>query len=322
MQALCEKIASIIADYRQGEIAAPDAAHVRRWIDQFPQSAREQLLTETAHILSKTYIDEATVKRFLKGVATNKKLAGDNPAAYWKGVRFLRLQQAGHSQRDMLQLFDKRLQKSCGLSVDDCGADPHTFAYLDDAVFSGGRVGGDLVRWIKTDAPKKAKVAVMVMAVHSLGEYFAGNDIKKAADAAGKAIEIVWWRAMTIEDRKAYMASSDVLRPTIIPPDAQTFVNSLGAQPVLRTGSNVGPLDVFSSAEGRHLIEQEFLKAGIEVRRLCPLLPAQMRPLGCTLMRTTGFGSTFVTYRNCANNTPLVFWAGNPWYPLFPRKTN
>lgn len=322
MQALCENIALIIADYRQGEIASPDAAHVRKWIDQFPQPARETILTETAHILNKTYIDEASVKRFLKSVATNKKLAGDDPAAYWKGVRFLRLQQAGHSQRDMLRLFDKRLQKSCGLAIDDCGDDPHTFAYLDDAVFSGGRVGSDLVRWIKTDAPKKATVAVMVMAVHSLGEYFAGNDIKKAADAAGKTIEIVWWRAMTIEDRKAYMASSDVLRPTAIPPEAEAYVQGLGAQPILRTSTNVGPLEVFSSAEGRHLIEQEFLKAGVEVRQKCPLLPAQMRPLGCTLMRTTGFGSTFVTYRNCANNTPLVFWAGNPWYPLFPRKTN
>lgn len=322
MQALYEKIASIIADYRLGEISAPDVAHVRRWIGQFPQPVREPLLTETAHILGKTYINEATVKRFLKIVATNKKLTGDDPAAYWKGVSFLRLQQAGHSQRDMLQLFDERLQKNCGLSVRDCGADPHTFAYLDDAVFSGGRVGGDLVRWIKTEAPEKAKVAVMVMAVHSLGQYFAGNDIKKAADAAGKTIEIIWWRAMTIEDRKAYMASSDVLRPTAIPPEAQNYVDGLGAQPVLRTGSNVGPLGVFSSAQGRHLIEQEFLKAGIEVRRRCPLLPAQMPPLGCTLMRTTGFGSTFVTYRNCANNTPLVFWAGDPWYPLFPRKTN
>lgn len=322
MKSLCERIAAIIADYRTGEVAAPDAAHVRRWVNQFPQSSREPILAETAHILSKTYISEKKVRSFLKGLTTDAKLTGDDPATYWKGVHFLRLQEAGNSQRDMLQIFDSCLQKSCGLSVNDCGATPHTFAYLDDAVFSGGRIGGDLAKWIKTDAPKNAKVAVMVMAVHSLGEYFAGNDIKKAAEAVGKTIEVSWWRAITIEDRKAYMASSDVLRPTVIPPAAQNYVGGLGAEPVLRTGSNVGPLNVFSSAEGRHLIEQEFLKAGVEVRRLCPLLPKQMRPLGCTLMRTTGFGSTFITYRNCANNTPLVFWAGNPWYPLFPRKTN
>jgi hypothetical protein len=127
---------------------------------------------------------------------------------------------------------------------------------------------------------------------------------------------------MTIEDRKYYMTDSDVLRPTAIPPEAQSYVDALGATPVLRTGSKVGELGLFSSASARDLVEQEFLKAGVLVRQRCRLLPAQMRPLGSTLMKTTGFGSMFVTYRNCANNTPLVLWAGDPWYPLFRRKTN
>lgn len=322
MQEVCERIATIIADYREGEVPSPDAAHVKRWIGQFPQAARGPLLAETAHILDKTYMGEAMVKRFLKRVVKHKKLVGEDPVSYWRGVRFLRLQQAGDSQRDMLALFDKALRKACGLSIDECGANPHIFAYLDDALFSGGRVGGDLSRWIAAEAPKKATVAVMVMAVHSLGEYFAGNDIKKAADAAGKTIDVKWWRAMTIEDRKAYMAASDVLRPTEIPPEAKAYVDGLGAAPVLRTGGQVGPLGLFTSGEARRLVEQEFLKAGVEVRKRCPLLPAQMRPLGCTLMKTTGFGSMFVTHRNCANNTPLVLWAGDPWYPLFPRRTN
>jgi hypothetical protein len=222
----------------------------------------------------------------------------------------------------MLALFDVALQEACGLSIQDCGANPHTYFYLDDAVFSGGRVKGDLIRWIEADAPKQAKVAVIAMAVHTLGEFFASGDIKKAADAAGKQINVEWWRSVTVEDRKYYMSTSDVLRPTAIPAEAQTYVNGLGTAPILREGSNVGSLKLFSSGDARHLIEQEFLKAGVKVRECCPLLPAQMRPLGCTLMRTTGFGSMFVTYRNCANNTPLVLWAGHPWYPLFPRRTN
>ena len=68
--------------------------------------------------------------------------------------------------------------------------------------------------------------------------------------------------------------------------------------------------------------EQEFLKAGVRVRTLCPYFNEYMRPLGSNLMKTLGLGSLFVTYRNCANNTPLVLWAGDPWYPLFERKTN
>ena len=59
--------------------------------------------------------------------------------------------------------------------------------------------------------------------------------------------------------------------------------------------------------------------------------PSEMlKPLGYSLF-DPGFGSMFVTYRNCPNNCPLALWYGNPeypsnhpfsrWYPLFPRKT-
>lgn len=79
---------------------------------------------------------------------------------------------------------------------------------------------------------------------------------------------------------------------------------------------------VFSSEAGRHLLEQQFLVAGIRVREMCPNLPWTMRTLGATVFQSFGFGSTIVNYRNCPNNTPLVFWVANPWYSLFPRKTN
>ena len=322
MKVACERIAAIIADYRSGEIPAPDAAHVERWISQFPPGVRDALLSETAHLLQRTYASEKSVADFLRIVTTQESLVGPEPAAWWRGVRFLRLQPAGDSQRFMLAAFDSALRQTCGLSIDECGRDPHTFAYLDDAVFSGGRVGGDLSRWISTEAPASANVAVIVMARHRLGEFFAGNDIRKAAAAAGKSITLAWWRTTTFEDRKAHMAMADVLRPTAIPPEAAAYVESLGAAPVLRTGSGTGRLGLFSSGAARALIEREFLKAGIAVRDKCPLLPAQMRPLGCSLLKTTGFGSMFVTHRNCANNTPLVLWAGDPWYPLLPRRIN
>ena len=64
------------------------------------------------------------------------------------------------------------------------------------------------------------------------------------------------------------------------------------------------------------------MMAGLEVRRQCPLLPETIRPLGATLLKTFGFGSTIVTFRNCANNCPPALWAGDPWIPLFPRSTN
>ena len=55
---------------------------------------------------------------------------------------------------------------------------------------------------------------------------------------------------------------------------------------------------------------------------MCPYLKESARPLGFSLLKTLGFGATVVTHRNCPNNCPLALWAGDPWYPLFRRKTN
>jgi hypothetical protein len=54
--------------------------------------------------------------------------------------------------------------------------------------------------------------------------------------------------------------------------------------------------------------------------------------MGFEYFESLGFGSVFITYRNIANNCPLVLWWGDTnyhpshpfskWYPLFPRKGN
>ena len=137
-------------------------------------------------------------------------------------------------------------------------------------------------------------------------------------------IDLSWWRAALFEDRKSAINNSDVLRPTTIPADLATraYVAGLNQAPIIRTVGGKSPIGIFSGEPGRHLLEQEFLVAGVRVRDMCPHLNNFMRPLGNMLFESLGFGSTIVTYRNCPNNAPLVFWAGNPWYPLFPRKTN
>ncbi|KQT34835.1 hypothetical protein ASG29_01365 [Sphingomonas sp. Leaf412] len=324
LQTDAERLAGIIADYREGEIDRPDAAHVLRWIAQFPAAVRAPLLAETTHVLARTYVDRPAMRRFLSSVAASKRFAGDDPATFWRGVAFLRIQQAGNSQRDMLALFDEILQDAFGFTTADCGAQPHTHVYLDDGVFSGNRVATDVMRWIETAAPANARIAVVVIATHLYGRYNADGRIRKAASAAGKDVKLDWWHQREIEDRKTYTNSSDVLRPKSVPTEAQAYAATLRYPPVLRTGDQLGALKLFSSPAARDLIEQEFLKDGIDVLDRCRLLrerPA-MRPLGAVTLATLGFGTMFVTYRNIANGTPLVLWAGDPWYPLFERKTN
>ena len=133
-----------------------------------------------------------------------------------------------------------------------------------------------------------------------------------------------WWHAVHLEDRKIATDTSDVLRPTAIPDDeiVLAYVAGMAYQPHLRKGESVGAGGIFSSGASRHMLEQEFLKAGAKIRSMCPNLGITQRPLGHMTLETLGFGSTIVTFRNCPNNAPLALWAGDPWFPLFPRSTN
>lgn len=321
---LLASIAATTADYREGDNPVPTPDHVERWVNQFDADKQVPILREMDHVLKRTYFSRKGTREFLAGVFQAEKLVGGDPCAFWKGVKFLDIQGGGASQKEMLALFSKVLNKNCGFDVAQCGVAPHTFVYLDDAIFTGNRVRRDLETWISNDAPADAKVHIITIALHSGGQYYANSKINEAARNAGKSIGFTWWRAIELEDRKAHTNSSDVLRPVAIPndPAVQAYVASLRYPPHLRTAGHVGGKGIFSSDAGRQLLEQEFLKAGVRIRQMCPNLGDTQRPLGHMTLETPGFGSLIVTFRNCPNNAPLALWAGNPWYPLFPRTTN
>lgn len=243
---------------------------------------------------------------------------------FLEDVKFLRIQGGGKSQEEMLEMFDDILQQECGVGTEDCGREPIAYLYLDDAIFTGNRIRTDLGAWIESYSPDTARIHIVTIALHRGGQYFAKNKIKDSGNSAGKKIKVTWWRCIEIEDRKYYINSSDVLRPTIIPDDdlVEAYADNLNYPPVLRTPGSIGENKFFSSDDGRYLLEQELLKAGARIRSMCPYLNVYQRPLGNMVLETLGFGSLLVTFRNCPNNCPLAFWAGDPWYPLFPRKTN
>jgi hypothetical protein len=321
---LLTSIAGTIADYRAGDIDPPTPDHVETWVNQFETEIQKPMLAELDHVLKKTYFSKPSVHKFLTTLVKSKKLAGADPCSFWKDVKFLNIQAGGNSQREMLQMFDSILEEECGLGIENCGDDPDHYLYLDDAIFTGNRVLRDLRQWISADAPKKAAVHVVMIGLHRGGQYYAKTKLEEAAEGAGKKIDLQWWRSVEIEDRRAHTSSSDVLRPTKLPADEliQEYVQALRYAPVLRQPGSLGDNGFFSSEEGRDLLEQEFLKAGVKIRSQSPYLNDYQRPLGNMVLQTLGFGSLLVTFRNCPNNCPLAFWAGNPWYPLFPRKTN
>lgn len=321
---LLASIADTIADYRAGDLPQPTPEHVDRWIKQFDKTVQLQMLREIDHVLKRTYFSLEHVTAFLRGLIQTKKLVGKDPCAFWRSVNFLNIQAGGNSQAEMLALFNELLQEKCGFGIDQCGGENSIYVYLDDGLFTGNRTRRDLEAWVKNVAPGKASLHIVFIALHSGGQYYAGGYIDKAAAAAKKKLDLKWWRAIELEDRKTRSDTADVLRPTAIPSDAavEAYVKAMKYPPTFRRPGNVGVNGLFSSDEGKSLLEREFLKAGAKIRKICPNLGATQRPLGHITLDTLGFGSLIVTFRNCPNNAPLALWVGEPWYPLFPRTTN
>jgi hypothetical protein len=329
---LLESIASTIKDYRAGEIEAPTAEHVGRWVTQFGGNVQIPLLREVDHVFKETYLSRQWVSDWLADLVRTEQLAGTDPCAFWDDANFLRIQQNGNSQDEILELFGEVLEQQCSIGIDQSGnAASANYIYLDDVMFSGNRVGNDLAAWIETEAPAVATIHVVVVAIHTSGEWLVGKRLKQAVADSGKKIEIHYWRARTIENRKYYKDTSEVLWPTGIPDDVQVraYVDQAHKFP-FEPRSPGGKLGPFSSEEGRQLLEREMLIAGARIRGFCRNPRGIMRPLGFSPFGV-GFGSMLVTFRNCPNNCPLALWWGDPeapassplsrWYPLFPRKT-
>lgn len=313
-------LSDLTADYRR----PPSPEHIVNWISQFDDHVRLSILRELTHVLNKTYFSLARVKKFLTVLSRSKKLGGNDLDKFWRNINFLNQQGGGGSQKEMLALFSQVLNSEFGFNISETGKSSSTFAYVDDAMFTGGRVRTDLTKWIVNDAPNTAIVHVVVIALHSGAHYFVSKQVEKEISKSGKDIQVHWWRLEAFEDRKYYTSNSDVLRPVSCPDDilVDEYVKGLKYPVDWRKAGSVGKLNLFSSDEGRQVLEQEFLKAGAKIRKMCPHLGVYQRPLGNMVLETLGFGSLIVTFRNCPNNAPLALWAGDPWIPLFPRTTN
>jgi hypothetical protein len=324
-----ESIADTIADYREGDVPRRTTKHVADWVSQFPEEAQDGILSEISHLLSKTYISRHEMTDFLSGLATNEKFCNGDPKDFWKRVNLLDIQRGGNSQRELLAMFGELLDQELRIKLTNCGSNDGSFVYLDDGVFGGGRILHDLSSWIEKTAPAECEVRIVVAALHKLGQYYVGRELDKLKTKTKKKINLSWWHINEVENRRYYKNESDVLWPTTVPSGslAEGYVRYLTEeepkwQLELRSPGSVGKMKFFSSDEARILLEQQFLMAGLRIRDMSPLLPETMRPLGATLLKTFGFGSTIVTFRNCPNNCPLSLWAGDPWLPLFPRSTN
>jgi hypothetical protein len=327
---LLGSLAQVVADYREGEVPPRTPELINAWLEQFPGESQDALLEALTSVLSRTYISRATFLEFLRGVAASDKITGGVvPAAYWKKANLLDIQQGGGSQADILVLFDQVLSETFGFGIADSGSADGDYIYLDDCIGTGSRLRSDVCAWLESKAPKKVNLHV-ITPILFMGSWWIDKRIQDAAKAAGKEILLHKWRLdrFQMENRRTYKNNCDVLWPVSIPKEEQVidYVKSLidaGYPPELRGAGNPGARGIFGSDEQKRLLEEAFLMRGCQIRAEQAYLPQNARPLGYHNLDNFGFGSMFVTYRNCPNNTPLALWVEQSEYPaLFPRKTN
>lgn len=325
---LLASLAHTIRDYRAGEIPAPTAAHVQRWVSQFPVATQLILLAEMNTMLSATYVARRQVHNFLARALAEPQLVG-SPGG--PPPHFLRVQRKGGSQAALLSLVDEVRGDDGPAWQEGDGRQGRTFIYLDDCLFTGSTCLRDLLPVIST-LPRGATLHLVYLAVYRAA--LADTLAQLAAAAEARSIHIRLWCEREFDTPADPGAHYDGLWPS----DA-TLAAVAAELPGIWRGAPAGrPADtprhdrLFSSPEARDVVERAFLRAGLDIIAASRHPDPAFRPLGFGGRSALGFGAMFFTYRNCPNNCPLALWWGDPaatpgqtlsrWYPLFDRVTH
>ncbi len=332
---LITEIVEIARDYK-GTVF--NNGHVSKWLSQFPENHHGLILNELHSILSKTYFSKQMVIEMFRATLKNDAIFV-NPIEEYK---FINPQVVGSSQGEMLDIIENILETDYELTLDDCGkSEIVSYIYIDDAIYSGNRVIRDIQSWaVAIDNPSSVlQLDIIVLALHNRNLDYVIEQLKNALPKA----EIKIWPCLKFYDNiwearnkfESYWPSTGLeyndTTSQYIERVKVTRTNAQNEKIPLLSNSNEPTSDkYFSSLKSRKAVEKLFFEKGVEIVTYASNPNQNMRPMGYDNSKTLGFGSYFVTYRNIANNCPVVLWWGdlnatagiNNWYPLFPRITN
>ncbi len=161
MRLLILELADILKDYRSNENLNPTILNIEKWIHQFTVVNQKVILEEMIHIFKCRYLTELEVEDFLTKLVTNDKLVTPN---YWNEVSLLKVQTDGNSQNIMVDKFKNILNNEIQINVSINDNTKNKFIYLDDFLFTGGRLRNDLTEWFK-NAPRNARLDITIALV-------------------------------------------------------------------------------------------------------------------------------------------------------------
>lgn len=332
-QEACNKIAEIIADYRDGEFGNYDSSHVEKWVAQFDEDEQEIVLLETLRVLKRNYFTNEKFSKFVSALIDSNSVYKVEKDDYWRRVSLLDIQKNGSSQDELNEVLVNAITDQ--YEIDDLvGKESNEFIYLDDFIFSGNRLFSDMRDWITDVAPKKCRVCVITIGWFIYGQWKTKQRLEDIAKEQEKDIKFsfISYTRFRLENRLYRKDYSEVFWPTdsIISLDGyDDWLQSENFEPKYRC-KNEAKNRIFSTPR-REEYEKIIFKYGLKILTFSAQNSGVVKPLGYSTFRGFGFGSTVFSFRNCPNNNPLVFWWGDPeadsshpfskWYPLLQRKT-
>ena len=351
MENLIADVFEQIKDYRADELPASvkiTKNRIRQWVEQFDQNDQIFILTELKNIFSKRYCSKASVKKFLKAVIDKltKDLKYNSAEDFLKKAFFLDLQPSGKSQKIMLKLLSEILLENYNFKIQNCGSiQKKHFVYIDDLLCTGNTLIQDIKEWCNSpyNKDKTNLEAIKDNTVEIIFAYVFIHDKnyqKKKAEMRYKIDEAIsanhkMYRLMEIENNEGISSSLDFVFPLatdeeeiekykekiVSQVDEYTKrYDSISPEEFYRTLGRPKDEELFTSPDNRNRFESIMLKKGIDILNRSNTKVKNMRALGFSLpsQKSFGFGTLCFTWRNIANNTPLVFWyAGGGFYPLF-----
>lgn len=323
------ELAKTLADYRPEKITKD---RILSWVQVF-RGHRQEILAELNHIFQKYFWTKDRIKKstdvLLRSISKEAKKHG----LKIEDVIFMRTQEPGKSQSDILDIADSLLYSANSIHIDECGGG--TFAaYLDDCSFTGNRMRRDIEQWLPGNHMNVTHLRAFLVGYHTKGWSYVSKKISESCNAHNVSFQMTYIKQLidTGKVPRHLYAPSDVYNVTNVmevkrylehlkeekkrrnnsfsifrPPTAhiQTSLSFMGKCP-------------FSSHGQRALIESHFLIRGCELHHQGLVNNANMRPMGYHFHPSLGFGTIIATYRNIANNAPLaLWWSAQGQTPLF-----
>ena len=353
--ALISKIYQVIKGYREGDLKRKSITKkgIKNWITQFNVSHRNLVLTELCNIFKRRYFSKRKIKAILVKmiVEISDDLGFRSPKAFLKHAQFIRIQNIGKSQQDLLDLLSEVLEKKFSVSLVNCGSYSSRYSiYLDDMLCTGQTLRKDLIKWGHAAFPSsritnkialergRTKLVLIYLFCHmreyrkKLFDLETNYFQEKNFDPMLYCEEVIDNNFLTSK-QQMILPSRSVASKKVI-----KYMDQVNAE----VDEHIASLDFKSrkmrffrpinfprkelfylSPDSRNTVEKVFLLKGIDIAMQAINRKVNIRPLGYSLpsARNFGFGALCFTYRNISNNTPLVFWYSfTSFQPLFKKR--